>query len=306
MKHYTRFDVLGDVLDTLRFRGTIFFRSTLAAPWGLSLDAVRYPRFHISMAGDFFICPETAGRPVKVREMEAVMLPTGEAHWVADRPGRRLVASAQASEACELGKPVFQRGRITNSLMCGLVRFDEQTTHPLLNALPEVIHIPHIEASTPVWRLIELIDAEASRAGSVNDPSVDRLSEILFLKLLQEFIKGAGEAAGFITALRDPRLHAALQLIHRRMHENWTIDEFAQQARMSRSTLVRRFREAIGVPPIEYLGQWRLLKAHSLLKYSAHSLEEIAERTGFASRQTLTKAFKRRYGYTPMSLRHRS
>lgn len=302
----SHFDVLGDVLETLRFRGTIFFRSTLAAPWGMSLDANRYPRFHIAMAGSFFIAPATADGPIEVREMGVVMLPAGGAHWIADRPGRKLVASAQASEACELGKPLFQQGHITNRVMCGLVRFDDQTTHPLLNALPEVIHIPHIEATSPVWRLIGLIDDEVGRSGLLNGTVVDRLSEVLFLKLLQDSVKGAEEAAGFVIALRDRRLHAVLRLIHQRLHENWTIEMLADQAGMSRATLVRRFREAVGMPPIEYLIQWRLLKAHSLLKYSTYPLEEIAERVGFASRETLTRAFKRRYGYTPMSLRRQT
>jgi hypothetical protein len=45
------FDVLGDVLETLRFRGSIFFRSELAAPWGMSLAQEAFPRFHISVFG---------------------------------------------------------------------------------------------------------------------------------------------------------------------------------------------------------------------------------------------------------------
>ena len=49
------FDVLGDVLDTLRFRGSIFFRSELAAPWGMSLEPTNIPRFHIALSGDCFV-----------------------------------------------------------------------------------------------------------------------------------------------------------------------------------------------------------------------------------------------------------
>ena len=298
-----QFDVLSDVLETLRFRGTIFFRSMLAAPWGMSLGATQFPRFHIAMAGDFFIGPEEVEQPIEVQEMEVVMLPTGGAHWIADRPGRRLVTSAQASEACELGKPMFQQGQITNSLMCGLIHFDDQTTHPLVNSLPDVIHIPHIEPLSPIWRLIELIDNALSESRSLGGAVVDRLSEVLFLELLQGFVGRSEETPGFIAALRDRRLHQTLQLIHQGMHENWTIARLADQVGMSRATLVRHFREAVGVPSIEYLTQWRLLKTHNMLKYSTQALEHIAERVGFASGQTLTKAFKRHYGYTPMSLR---
>ena len=96
----------------------------------------------------------------------------------------------------------------------------------------------------------------------------------------------------------------ALQLIHERMSEDLTIIKIAEKIGMSRATLVRRFREEIGMPPIEYLTQWRLLKAHNMLKHSTRPIENIAEEVGFATKQTLTKSFKRHYGYTPGSLRH--
>jgi AraC-like DNA-binding protein len=299
----SQFDVLGDVLEALRFRGTIFLRSKLAAPWGMSVDAAEFPRFHIALSGGFYVGAETIGMPIEVREMDIVMLPGGESHWVADRPGRTLVASTQASEACELGTPLFQKGEITNNLMCGLVRFDRQMTHALLNALPNIIHIQDTEHGSPIWRLVELIDSELFRSGKLGGPVVDRLSEVLFMQLLQEFIDRTEMATGFIAALRDRRLSRALGLIHQRPDQDWTIGTLAEQVGMSRSTLVRHFSEVIGVPPIEYLIQWRLLKAHTLVKHSTESLERIAERVGFASAQTLTKAFKRQFGYSPASLR---
>ena len=49
------FDVIGDVLDTLRFRGSIFFRSELAAPWGMSLEPTGVPRFHVALSGNCFV-----------------------------------------------------------------------------------------------------------------------------------------------------------------------------------------------------------------------------------------------------------
>jgi len=50
-----KFDLIGDVLDNMQLRGTVFFRSSLAAPWGMSLEAVDQPRFHISLNGDFVL-----------------------------------------------------------------------------------------------------------------------------------------------------------------------------------------------------------------------------------------------------------
>ncbi|MEO0975288.1 MAG: cupin domain-containing protein, partial [Pseudomonadota bacterium] len=46
------FDLLGDVLSGLRAKGTAFFRSKLAAPWGIALPESRAPLLHLVRHGD--------------------------------------------------------------------------------------------------------------------------------------------------------------------------------------------------------------------------------------------------------------
>ena len=106
-----QFDVLGDVLETLRFRGSLFFSSELAAPWGISLSEMGIPRFHIVLSGECFVGSGDR-EVVKAGGADIVMLPNGSSHWIADKPGRQLVSSARAGEACELGSPLFQQGAI--------------------------------------------------------------------------------------------------------------------------------------------------------------------------------------------------
>jgi len=54
-----------------------------------------------------------------------------------------------------------------------------------------------------------------------------------------------------------------------------------------------------------YLSNWRMMKAHHLLKYSRYSVEQIADTVGFSTARTLNKAFLRHYGYTPSKLRRK-
>ncbi len=296
--------ILSDILETLRFRSTLFFRSKLTAPWGFSLDREPAPRFHISISGRFFLGEDEKGRgPVEIGEMEVVMLPGGQGHWIADRPGRQLVPSNKAGEACELGSPLFQKGPITNLVMCGVSQFDTELSHPLVEALPSVIHFPRFAPNSTTWRLVELISGEAENTPTLRSTILDRLTEALFLRLVQEFIEQGDEPVGFVAALQDRPLRHALELLHKEPATPWTIDELARRVALSRATLVRRFRESVGMAPIEYLNRWRLLKAHQLARYSAGSIEQIAGQVGFSSAQTLTRAFKRTFGYTPSGLR---
>lgn len=298
------FDVLGDVLDTLRFQGSIFFRSELAAPWGMQLETAGFPRFHVSLSGDCFVGDED-DQVFKVEEMGIVMLPTGNSHWIADQPGRKLIPSARAGEACELGDPYFQQGEITNRLMCGIVNYDQESPHPLLNSLPEILNFPRFAAGEPIWSTVTLIDAEMRRADGRGGTIVDRLTEVLFLQLLNNYAEQNHEVAGFLIALRDRRLQSALTLIHRDPAFDWTLASLGEQVGMSRATLVRHFRDAIGVAPMTYIQNWRIMKAYNLIKHTSTPLEQVAESVGFGSARTLSKSFQRQYACTPNELRRR-
>lgn len=296
------FDVLGDILETLRFRGSIFFRSDLAAPWGMSLSEVGIPRFHIMLSGDCFVGSDSHDG-VKAEEADIIMLPNGDSHWIADKPGRELVPSARAGEACELGNPLFQKGEITNRLMCGMVHFDQGASHPVLDALPEMMHFSMLESAGPVWSIVKLIDAEMKESRNLGSRIADRLTEVLFLQLLNHFVSENEEASGFLAALRDRRVYRALTLIHQEPDFDWTLTSLGERIGMSRATLVRRFQNVVGITPMAYIADWRLMKAHSLIKYSVTPFDHIADVTGFSSARTLSRAFQRRYGCTPNELR---
>ena len=239
------FDVLGDVLETLRFRGSIFFRSELAAPWGMSLELTGIPRFHIALSGDCFVGDDDHDA-VKIEEMGIVMLPTGASHWIADQPGRKLVSSQLAGEACELGNPLFQQGEITNRLMCGIVHYDQESPHPLLDSLPDIMQFPNFDSSQPIWSTVTLIDAEMRRAEGQGGTIVDRLTEVLFLQLLNYYAEQGDNAAGFLAALRDRRVQRALTLIHQEPAFDWSLSSLGDQIGMSRATLVRTLRMRLG------------------------------------------------------------
>ena len=296
------FDVLGDILETLRFRGSLFFSSELAAPWGISLSEMGVPRFHIILSGECFVGSGDQ-EVVKAERADIVMLPNGTSHWIADQPGRQLVSSTRAGEACELGSPLFQQGEITNRLMCGLVQYDQGASHPILDALPDIMHFSMLESAGPVWSVVKLIDAEMQSNQNRFSRITDRLTEVLFLQLLNHYLQENKDTSGFLAALRDRRVYRALTLIHREPEFNWTLSALGERVGMSRATLVRRFQEVVGVPPMAYIADWRIMKAHSLVKYSATPFEQIADATGFASARTLSRAFQRQYGCTPNELR---
>lgn len=295
------FNVLDDIIETLRFRGSIFFHSNLAAPWGMSLSPMSTPRFHIALEGGFLIGAQN--HELNVAPMDIVMLPDGDMHWIADQADRELVPSESAGAACDLGTPLFQRGTITNRVMCGLVEYEEGISHPIVSALPSILHFSNIKSDDSIWMIVQLIDNEVQRIQSRKNIVIDRLTEVLFMQLLNKYVSENEHETGFLAALNEPRMRKTLQLIHEHPEKHWTLDRISEEVGMSRATLVRKFNASLGVSPMSYISHWRMAKAYKMLKYSNLSLDSIAEQIGFSDARTFRKAFQRHYDFTPSALR---
>ena len=61
---------------------------------------------------------------------------------------------------------------------------------------------------------------------------------------------------------------------------------------MSTRTFLRRFKDATGMPPGEWLLGERLIRARELLETTRNSIEDIAGATGFGSAATLRHHFR--------------
>ena len=133
---------------------------------------------------------------------------------------------------------------------------------------------------------------------------VDRLTEVLFLQLLDYYVENNDSASGFLVALRDRRLQHALALVHAEPAFNWTLAALGEQVGMSRATLVRHFQNAVGVAPMTYVANWRMMKAYNQVKYTSTPLEQVAESVGFSSARSLGKSFQRHFDCTPSELRN--
>jgi AraC-like DNA-binding protein len=83
------------------------------------------------------------------------------------------------------------------------------------------------------------------------------------------------------------------------------VGELAAQLRVSIYALARRFRADLGLCPSLYLKSAQLRHAQQLLRTSTLSLNAIGYRSGFGTRMSFYRAFKRGVGVTPASFRRR-
>jgi transcriptional regulator GlxA family with amidase domain len=82
-----------------------------------------------------------------------------------------------------------------------------------------------------------------------------------------------------------------------------TIEEVIRDVPSSRRNIVRRFKHATGLPPIEYLQQVRIEKAKKLLEHTTLSIAQIVTDIGYADPKSFRKIFNRLVGIPPLEYR---
>jgi len=75
--------------------------------------------------------------------------------------------------------------------------------------------------------------------------------------------------------------------------------EIAEVASMSERTLIRRFKEGMGISPIEYIIRRRLQRGAELLREGNRSVSEVAFAVGFTDSNYFSRQFKRMMGVSP-------
>src|ERR1017187_5397528 len=113
---------------------------------------------------------------------------------------------------------------------------------------------------------------------------------------LAEGLKGG---VGWLFALADKQMGAAIGSMHNDPAHGWTLQELAHRADMSRSTFALRFKETVGASPMEYLTRWRMLRAGNRLANSSDPISVIALSLGYESESAFSTAFKRVMGCSP-------
>jgi AraC-like DNA-binding protein len=134
-------------------------------------------------------------------------------------------------------------------------------------------------------------------------PAVDWFeAKGILTMLLAPFLKSARSHEG--VHARATRLFLAVQEhIHRHMHEPVLLGDLARVAKLHPTYFSDRFRQLVGVRPLEYLMRRRIERAQYLLLASPASVKQIAGEVGIADAAYFTRAFTRYCGSSPSAYR---
>lgn len=302
-------DALSELLADVRLESSLYLHVEVTDPWAVAYPAGEVAGFHVVTEGSVWL--EVAGRPAPLRldAGDFVVLPQGAAHVLrGPAPTRAVEVEALAARlGPEAEWPVRHGGGGERAAyLCGAFRFGARREHPLLSALPEVVHVRAERGARLPWLETHLAAVTCeTRSGRPGAAMVlARLSDVLFVQAIRAHLADLPpEAAGWLGALRDPQLAKALALMHRHPERAWTVEALGRAVGMSRSHFAARFAAVVGQPPLTYLAAWRVYRAKSLLRDGSARMGSIARALGYGSEAAFGTAFKRETGVSPGAYR---
>ncbi|QDW24210.1 helix-turn-helix domain-containing protein [Pedobacter sp. KBS0701] len=101
----------------------------------------------------------------------------------------------------------------------------------------------------------------------------------------------------------DDIVASAQEKIESNYQDVATIEEMIKDIPSSRRNIVRRFKQVIGITPIEYLQQTRIEAAKKLLEQTAQQMTEVIYNSGYNDPKAFRKVFRKSVGMTPTQYR---
>jgi AraC-like DNA-binding protein len=182
-------------------------------------------------------------------------------------------------------------------IVCALVEFGSGVRNPLILSMPELLVVP-LSSVSELAPTIELLFAEAFGKRPGRQAAVNRLAEYFFILLLRSAIHAQLVKSSVLMGLNDPRLATAITAIHEQPEHPWSLKELAHLAGMSRARFALHFHRVVGATPFEYLTDWRLGVAQTMLR-QGESLKLVAPAVGYTSSTALTRVFTQKLELSP-------
>lgn len=315
-------DALSDVLRVARLTGGVFLHADFFAPWCMSArvapehcgpalgPASHLILYHYVVEGELRVRVDGEdGEGLVVGAGDVILLPRNDPHLVGSDLALPPVAGSDIIRSPKdggLSSIHHGGGGGRTRMICGFLGCDGAEGNPVISTLPSLLKLNVEQGGAAEWiRSTFQYAAEEVAAGRPGAETVlAKLSELLFVEAVRRYAEALplGQT-GWLSGLRDPHVARALALLHHNIARPWNVDDLSREVGLSRSALAEHFIRLIGVPPINYLANWRMQVATQKLRNTSASLSQIADMVGYSSEAAFSRAFKKAFGTAPATWR---
>ncbi|MDP9848868.1 AraC family transcriptional regulator [Streptosporangium lutulentum] len=298
---------MSDVLTLLNIGQAASSRFEAGGRWALRFRSYRHIKIGAIVSGVCWLTVD--GEPsLRLSAGDCYLLTGGRPYEVAGDPD----LEPEDGHDVYLRAPDFRNVRYGTAtpdteqvvIVGGSITLDDMAAELLLDCLPPAARIPadspRAEFLRPVLRMLTDETAAEPLGSAV---MIEHLTQILFIQALRAHLAGEEDVPGWLGALNDPQIGAALTLMHQQAVRRWTVADLAAEVGMSRSGFALRFRTLVGLPPLDYLLHWRIRSAAKALRAGERTVASVAAEWGYASESAFSNAFKRVTGQPPARYR---
>ncbi len=293
-------DPLSDVLGLLKPRSYMAGGLDLGGDWCLRFPPKDSLKCYVIVSGQCWLAVDGVPGPAHLTAGDCFLLPDGRAFTLASD------LSLPPTDAMTLFAKPLQGTTLTvngggNALgFGGVFELTGSRADILLNVLPPVVHLRgDAERSAMRWSMDRIRDELRHPQPGSALVSQQLVTLMLVQALRLHLSQGAEGATGWLFALADRQMAAALTAIHEAPSQRWSVETLAARAGMSRSVFAERFKATVGETPMGYLTRWRMLLAADRLATSKAAVSTIALSLGYESESAFSTAFKRTMGCSP-------
>jgi AraC-like DNA-binding protein len=294
-------DALSDVLSLLKPRSYLSAGFDAGGDWSIQFrDQPEFIKCYAVVSGQCWLSVDGVPEAIRLKTRDCFVLPSG-------RPFR--LASDLTLTPADAG-PIFSPARYGGVVSYNgggdffLVgsRFGVSGNHAriLLGMLPPIVHISKESDQAAMRWSVERMMLELRERQPGSFLVAQHLAHMMLVQALR--LHGAEELSanvGWLFALADKQLAAAINAMHEEPAHRWTLGELAERAGMSRSIFALNFKNKVGASPMEYLMRWRMLLAADKLTNSGDPISTIALSLSYESESAFSTAFKRVMGRSP-------
>jgi AraC-like DNA-binding protein len=299
-------DPLSNVLALLKPRSYLSAGFEAGGDWSIQFpDQQEGIKCGAVVSGECWLSVEDVAEPVHLETGDCFLLPSGRPFRLASDMALPSVPAGPVFSAPRKGGVVCFNGGGDFFLISSRFALDGNHAGILLRMLSPIVHIRDERGQVALRRSVEQMMQELRHQQPGGFLIVQYLAHMILVQALRlHLAEGSRTGVGWLFALADTKMSAAMTAMHDKPAHRWTLQDLAALAGMSRSTFALKFKETVGTSPMEYLTQWRMALAGDRLENSKDSISMIAPSLGYESEAAFSMAFKRTMGCSPRQYAH--
>ena len=293
-------DPLSDVLSLLRPRSFMSGGVDHGGDWSVAWGKYEGIKFQAVISGGCWLAVDGIAEPVRVEAGDCYLLPHGRPFRVASDLSLEPVDAYSLLQGPLNGQIRTINGGGNCLSLGGRFVFEGRHAQLLLAALPPVVHLRKESDKAAMRWSVERLMLELREPQPGGDIIAQQLATMVLVQALRLHLSSdAGPGVGWLSALADRQMSAAMNAMHAEPGRRWTIESLAERAAMSRSSFALKFRRIVGASPMDYLTRWRMILAADRLANSGEPISRLAPALGYESESAFSTAFKRVMGCAP-------